>query len=95
MATKQPVPVEHKVLSATAIAGIVGIAVAILNGLEANSQLIGFLPASVQAVVLAVVPGLLVLLGGYRTPHTTRTDLTPDPAAGLDEPKGKPFESSN
>jgi len=54
-----------------------------LNGVEANSQLINWLPPSWQAIALTLAPPLVVFLTGYRAPHAVRTDAAVDPAAGL------------
>lgn len=83
-ATKAPTPLEHKVTSATSVAALVGIAVAVLNGLSDASVLSAIgIPAVYQGIVLAVIPPLVVFLAGYAAPHAPRPDL--------DEPAAKPI----
>lgn len=65
-------PVETKVKASTAVTLIVGLVVAVLNDVEADASLLGPLPAWLQGLVLALVPGALVFLAGYRARHTPR-----------------------
>lgn len=72
-------PVEKKVKAASAASFGVGLAVALLNDIEADSTLLGPLPGWLQAPLLALVPTGLVWLAGYKARHTPR-DLA-DPIA--------------
>ncbi len=60
--------VEVKVVAATLVALLASIAVAVLNGVVADSTLLGGLPPIWQTLILLVVPPLLTFLGGYSTP---------------------------
>ncbi|WP_326739156.1 holin [Streptomyces sp. NBC_01022] len=72
-------PIETKVTAATVMTFAVGIAAAVLNAVQADSSLLGSLPAWLQAPVLALVPAGLAFLAGYRARHTPRD--TADPLA--------------
>lgn len=65
-------PVEAKVKAASAITFVVGLAVAVLNAVAADSSLLGPLPVWLQAPVLALVPAGLAWLAGYQARHTPR-----------------------
>lgn len=65
---KAPTVIESKVVASTGVALAASIGVAILNGVAANSQLLGGLPPAVQALVLALVPPLLTFVAGYQVP---------------------------
>lgn len=82
MTTPKPVEdiVEHKVLSASAVTLAVSVGIALLNGIAADSTLLGWLglPPVVQAVVLAGVPPLVTFLAGYATP-SNRVGQPPRP----------------
>ncbi|HET6635229.1 MAG TPA: holin [Streptomyces sp.] len=71
--TATPAPIEAKVKTATWAATLVGIAVTVLNALPGNSQLMGPLPAWLQAVITVVVPPLVTFLAGWAARHTPRT----------------------
>lgn len=62
-----PTVIESKVLASTGVAFAASVAVAVLNGMAANSQLLGGLPPAVQALILALVPPLLTFVAGYQT----------------------------
>ncbi|MFE7128970.1 holin [Streptomyces sp. NPDC057617] len=68
-------PVETKVKAASAASFLVGIAIAVLNAVSADSSLLGPLPAWVQAVTLPLVPTALVWLAGYQARHSPRTGI--------------------
>ena len=89
MPAKPPVPVEHKVVWSTLASAGISVAFAVLNALSDNSGALDSLgiPKQYQALILAVVPPLLVLLGGYKAAHTTRPD-TADAAPSLDTVAG-------
>ncbi len=57
-----------KVLISTVLATLLGIAVAVLNHVQANPALIGSLPPWAQWVLLVSIPPLLVGLAGYQAP---------------------------
>lgn len=65
-------PIESKVKASTAVTLVVGLVVAVLNDVEADASLLGPLPAWLQGLVLALAPGALVFLAGYRARHTAR-----------------------
>ena len=60
--------IEAKVASSTLVTLAASIGVAILNGVLADSTLLGGLPPVVQALVLGVIPPLVTFLAGYATP---------------------------
>lgn len=64
--------VETKVKAASAATFVVGLAVAVLNAVAADSSLLGPLPAWLQAPLLALVPSGLAFLAGYQARHTPR-----------------------
>ncbi|MGW1546665.1 holin [Streptomyces sp. NPDC002346] len=66
-------PVEAKVKAASIAAFLVGLAVAVLNAIVADTSLLGPLPGWLQAPVLALVPTALVWLTGYQARHTPRS----------------------
>lgn len=59
--------VETKVVAASVVALVVSGVVAVLNGLVADSTLLGALPPAWQGIIITVVPPLLTFLGGYQT----------------------------
>ncbi|MGW2591945.1 holin [Streptomyces sp. NPDC001515] len=65
-------PIETKVKASTAVTFVVGLAVAVLNAVEADSTLLGPLPSWLQAPLLALVPAGLAFLAGYQARHTPR-----------------------
>ncbi|MFI6861794.1 holin [Streptomyces sp. NPDC050421] len=64
--------IESKVTAATLATFVVGLAAAVLNAVQADSSLLGPLPAWLQAPVLALVPAGLAFLAGYQARHTPR-----------------------
>lgn len=67
-------PVETKVKASTGSALLVGLAIALLNWTEGDSQLLGSLPAWAQALVTVVIPPVLVFLSGWKASHSPRPD---------------------
>jgi VIT1/CCC1 family predicted Fe2+/Mn2+ transporter len=65
--------IETKVAAATATTFLAGLAIAILNAVQADTTLLGPLPAWLQAPLLALVPAALTLLAGYQARHTPRS----------------------
>lgn len=76
-----PGPIETKVKAATAVTVAVGLAIALLNAVAADSTLLGPLPSWLQAPLLALVPAALTFLGGYQARHTPRSDVAARAAA--------------
>jgi len=66
-------PVEAKVKAASTVTFLVGLAIAMLNAVVADSSLLGPLPVWLQAPLLALVPTALVWLAGYQARHTPRS----------------------
>jgi len=62
------VGVSPKTTWTTVAAGVLGLVVAALNGLQQNPALIGFLPPWAQWGVLTLAPMLFVALAGYWAP---------------------------
>lgn len=69
-------PIEKKVQAATYAALAVGGVVAVLNWAAADSELLGGLPAWLQAVVSVAVPPLVTFLSGWQAKHTPRPNPT-------------------
>lgn len=59
--------IESKVKASTVATVLASVAVAVLNGVAADSTLLGPLPAPVQAVILLLIPPLATFLAGYTT----------------------------
>jgi hypothetical protein len=78
--TAAPPVVETKVVAATASSLAIGLAIALLNGAQSNTPLLGGLPLWLQYLLLVAVPPVLAFLVGYAAPHTPRPDLVPAPA---------------
>ncbi|MFJ4916045.1 holin [Streptomyces sp. NPDC088726] len=70
-------PIESKVTAATVMTFVVGLAAAVLNAVQADSSLLGPLPAWLQAPLLSLVPAGLAFLAGYRARHTPRDVADP------------------
>ncbi|MEU6015994.1 holin [Streptomyces sp. NPDC047515] len=66
-------PIETKVKASTAATFGAGVAIAVLNDVQADSSLLGPLPAWLQAPLLALVPAVLTWLAGYQARHTPRS----------------------
>lgn len=62
------VGVAPKVTWTTAAAGVLGLTIAALNGLQQNPALLAFLPPWAQWGVLTLLPPLFVALAGYQAP---------------------------
>ena len=71
--------VEAKVKASTTITFLVGLALAVLNGVQEDASLLGPLPEWLQAVLLALVPPALAFLAGYKARHTPRDVAAPFP----------------
>lgn len=65
-------PVENKVKWATIMAFLASLALALLNALLGDSELMGGLPAWLQFVLVAGAPTSVTFLGGYESAHTPR-----------------------
>lgn len=76
-------PIESKVKAATFMTVAVGLAIALLNAIVADSSLLGPLPSWLQAPLLALVPSALTFLAGYQARHTPRFDADARAAADL------------
>ena len=63
--------VEAKVTGSTITTLIAGIVLAILNGVAADSSMLGGLPPWLQFVILVSLPPVIAFLGGYVTPSRT------------------------
>jgi hypothetical protein len=68
--------VERKVISSSLVTLAVSLLIALLNGVAADSTLLGALPPVVQAIILASVPPLVTFAAGYATP-SNRVDQVP------------------
>lgn len=78
--TGPPAPVEDRVERKVVVASAVALAlsgvIAVLNGLVADSALLGVLPPFWQSVVITIVPPLVTFLAGYQT-RSNRVEPTP------------------
>jgi len=70
-------PIEAKVKSATTVAFLVSLVIAVLNAVAADDSLLGPLPSWLQAPVIAVVPAVLTFLAGWQAKHTPRITVPP------------------
>lgn len=70
-------PVEVKVKASTAATLGAGIAIAVLNDVQADSSLLGPIPGWLQAPLLALIPAALTWLAGYQARHTVRDHVDP------------------
>jgi hypothetical protein len=59
--------IESKVIASSVIALALSAVIAVLNGLVADSALLGVLPPFWQSVVITIVPPLLTFLVGFQT----------------------------
>lgn len=75
MGTAKKWAVEAKVAAATAASTGVGIAIAVLNDVEADQSMLGSTPAWLQALILVVAPPLAAGLAGWKAKHTPRPEL--------------------
>lgn len=66
-----PDVVESKLVAASIITLLAGIAVALLNAVQADSSILGSLPPAVQFVILAAIPPVLSFAAGY-VQHSNR-----------------------
>jgi hypothetical protein len=78
---KEPVsygkpPVERKVTASAAgsYLGLVAI-LAVLQAVNADLDLIAWLPDWLESLAVPLLPGLITWVSGYRTAHTARPDL--------------------
>lgn len=67
-----PAGVETKVWASTVGALLAAAALAIVNGVTADSALLGSLPGWAQFVIILAVPPIVAFLSGYAAPHTHR-----------------------
>jgi len=72
--------IEKKVVAMTGVTTLAGAAAAVLNNVNAHSELLRPLPAWLQMFVLAFLPGGVAAVAGYAAPHTPRPDLAAAPA---------------
>ena len=68
-------PVEKKVKAATGGAFLVSAAIAVLNSLVGDSQLLGTLPALAQSAIILFAPPLVTFISGWKAAHTPRTEI--------------------
>lgn len=71
--TAQKWVIEAKVIAASAVTFAVSTAVAVLNEVQADHDLLGSTPAPLQFAILALIPTALTFLGGFTAKHTSRT----------------------
>ncbi|MGE7439608.1 holin [Kitasatospora sp. NPDC001175] len=71
-------PIEAKVKASSTAAFLAGIAVAVLNAVQADNSLLGPLPSWLQAPLIALIPTALTFLAGYQAPHTARPAVLPE-----------------
>jgi len=74
-------PIETKVKASTLVALLASLALALLNGIVAESEILGSLPPALQFVILTLAPTLAVFLAGYSAPHTRRSNVSNPPLA--------------
>ena len=64
--------IETKVKASGLAAFAAGLAIALLNALQANSALLGGLSPTVQFLLIASIPAVITALAGYQAKHTYR-----------------------
>lgn len=69
-------PVERKVTAATAgsYLGLLAVLTA-LQAINADLDLIAFLPDWLESLSIPLLPGLITYVSGYKAKHTARPDL--------------------
>lgn len=60
-------PVSPKVTASTAVTLLASLALAILNGVAADSSILGGLPSQLQFILLLVIPPLATFAAGWAT----------------------------
>lgn len=65
--------ISPKAILPTVVAGLVSIVIAVLNGVQANPDLLGALPTWLQSLLLLVVPPVIVFLSAYAAKPGTVT----------------------
>ncbi|MFC7582411.1 hypothetical protein ACFQYP_00375 [Nonomuraea antimicrobica] len=69
-------PVERKVTAATAGSYLTLLAVlTVLQTVNADLDLIAFLPDWLESLTIPLLPGLITYVSGYKAKHTARPDL--------------------
>jgi hypothetical protein len=63
--------IEAKVNGSTVGTLVASCALAILNGVAADSSMLGGLPSLLQFIILTILPPLITFVGGYITPSRT------------------------
>lgn len=64
--------IELKVIAATAATLGVSVALAVLNTVAGDHELLGPVPSALQFVIVAVIPSAITFLSGYMARHTPR-----------------------
>lgn len=70
---------EAKVKAAGLAATGCGVAIAVLNDVEAHHQMLGSLPEWTQTALLSVIPGAITYLSAWATKHATQSTAATDP----------------
>lgn len=71
----KPWVVEAKVIASTFASAAIGTTIAVLNDVETHNDMLGDLPAPVQAIVLIVIPTVITFMTGWTAKHTSRSDF--------------------
>ncbi|MEU7855277.1 hypothetical protein [Nonomuraea sp. NPDC049141] len=72
-------PVERKVTAATAGSYLGLLAtLTVLQTVNADLDLISFLPDWLESLAIPLLPGLITYVSGYKAKHTARPDPPPD-----------------
>lgn len=68
---QKTVGASPKVIVTTIVSGLIGVLIAVLNAVSANSDLLGSLPPMVQGLILVLIPPVVTWLAGYQAPPGT------------------------
>jgi hypothetical protein len=64
--------IEAKVKASALLTLLVGVALTLLNEVQADNKLLGSLPPWAQSLITLFGPPLAAFLAGYAAPHTAR-----------------------
>ncbi|MFI6737272.1 hypothetical protein ACIBI9_30470 [Nonomuraea sp. NPDC050451] len=72
--------VERNVTAATAAGSYLGLlaVLTVLHAINADLDLISFLPDWLESLSIPLLPGLITYVSGYKAKHTARSDLPLD-----------------
>jgi hypothetical protein len=69
--------IEAKVKASAALTLLLGVALTLLNEVQADNRLLGSLPPWAQSLITLFAPPLAAFLAGWAAPHTPRPSAPP------------------